>query len=140
MKNIDFSKYYDEALFAGIVISIAIGIWFLYRSLIKPGDERTIEINEDNLSLTETQAQLIADNLWGAMKRLGTDENAIYEAFEKIQTPDDAILVSEKFGVRKYGQGGHVEFLGYDLNLKSWLAAELTTNDMKPIKDKYEWL
>lgn len=141
LKNIDFSQYYDELKFAGLAAVVLIALIYLVRYLKRvEGPQRTIEIDENNLTLTETKAQLIADNLMAAMDRIGTDEDLIYNEFDKIKTAEDMILVSEKFGVHKYGQGGRVQWLGYDKNLKGWINAELTDKEKKPIQNKLSWM
>lgn len=143
LKNIDFSKYYDDAKFAGIVAGIALLIWFSYKFLKKVSGEdpnRNIDIEEDNLSISETDAQLIAENLLNAMNRFGTDNELVYEEFKKIETKEDAILVSEKFGFKKYDGYGHGAVLGQPKNLKGWINAELTENEKQPIKQKLNWI
>lgn len=140
-KNIDFSKYYDEALFAGIAIAVILVVWYLYKYLRKKsGEDRNVEIDDNNLTITETQAQLISENLLSAMNRFGTDEQAIYDEFDKIESPDDMVLVSEKFGIKKYDGAGEAIFFGMPKNLKGWLYAELNDKAREPIENKIKWL
>jgi len=153
MKNIDFSKYYDDAKFYGIAAGIILLLYFAYRILnraTKSKEEmRVVEVDESNLTLTPTDAQLIAENLLSAMNRFGTDNAMLYEEFSKIKTKEDAILVSEKFGLKKYDGYGHSMFLGQPKNLKGWVNAELdkswtnfelTESEIQEILTKLNWI
>lgn len=141
LKNIDFTKYYDEVKFAGLAIGVALLLWYAWKFLRKTsGEDRKVKIENDNLTISESDAQLISENLLTAMNRIGTDKDMIYSEFEKIKTKDDAILVSEKFGFKKYDGFGEGMFLGQPKNLKGWINAELSDNAQEPIKQKLNWI
>jgi hypothetical protein len=96
-------------------------------------------IKKSNLTISETTAQNIADNLFNAMNDAGTNELAIYKEFERISTTDDMKLVYTKFGVKKYSWYGQF-FLGEFMDLNQWLHEELNVQDLAPITNKLNWL
>jgi hypothetical protein len=78
----------------------------------------------------------IADSLHNAMKDIGTDESAIFNALQGVNASQFVEVVTA-FGLRKYNS-----WLGNDVGgsvqpLKVWLSEELSTDEYKTLKLKY---
>jgi len=100
----------------------------------------TIEITKSNLTISDGQAVLISQNLLNAMNPYGTDEEAIYNNLESLQTKDDLLLVIKKFGIKPYDGAGLADtwaskkFFSTDKNLQGWLHAELSRRELERVK------
>jgi len=96
-----------------------------------------------NLTITEGDAILIANNLLSAMDKWGTDEDAIFASLDQCNTKDDLLLVIQKFGTKGYsGTGLSNSWLtrtGYK-NLNGWLRAELNAKETARVKSKFDEL
>ena len=110
----------------------------------KQAEAATTEYNEalqqlpiatNNLSITEAEAKVIANNLYAAMNRVGTDEDTIISLLEN-RNGDDLKLIIKAFGVRKYGTFGAPAFSwmkGTDLDLIGWLRKELSGSKLTKV-------
>ena len=54
----------------------------------------------NGLSFSESQYKVFADTLYGAMKGLGTDTNAVYGVFNAMNTKADILKLVSAFGSR----------------------------------------
>lgn len=108
------------------------------------GELGDIGVSKNNLTITNGDAILLSQNIFSAMDRYGTDEKAIYNAFEKIKTKDDLLLVIQKFGTKLYqGVGLATTWVDKKLmstpkNMNGWLRAEMTTRELRPVKEVYD--
>ncbi len=84
--------------------------------------------------LTPGQALTIADNLHAALDRYGTDEATLIDNLNRCKTKNDLLLVIEKFGKRKYLIVGNIFGLGKEKDLRQWLKADLTKNELASVK------
>ena len=105
-----------------------------------------INISAGNLTISQGEAIIIAQNLLSAMDRWGTDEDAIISNLNRAKTKDDLLLIIQKFGVKPYdGWGLSDTFLSNKLaavmkNLNGWLRAELSGESLKKVEEIYDKL
>ncbi len=105
-------------------------------SAIAPSIKDTV-IDKQNLTISTSDAALFANTLYGAMLNFGTDEDAIFNTIDQIQTKDDMLLVIKAFGMRMFLGGTRAAFLGQKYNLIGWLRFELTKKELSKIKPKF---
>ena len=91
----------------------------------------TLEISDSDLTITDNDSTLIAQNLLAAMNRYGTDDETIINNLTGLNG-DDLLLVMKKFGVKPYNGAGlatrsyEIKYFAQDLNLIGWLKRELS--------------
>jgi len=101
------------------------------------------EINTSKVSVGNVEAEQIADLLYNAMNRIGTDEDAIFSALDGLGTEDFAVIFT-KFGVKDYSDGGSPSKLMYalnaysSLNLVEWFNRELSKKHYNRLKEEFE--
>lgn len=80
----------------------------------------------------------VANDLWRAMKDMGTDEEAIFQTLVPV-TPAQFVKVVQAFGKAGYNRNtGTVSGIWLDeLTLPEWLREELSTTDYNKLKVKY---
>lgn len=109
-------------------------------------DIESVDVQSRNLTISQGDAVMIAQNLLNAMNKYGTDEQAIYDNLNSLQTKDDLLLVTQKFGAKPYnGAGLSSTFIDKNLfttmkNLNGWLRAELNSREEKKVKEIYDRL
>jgi hypothetical protein len=96
--------------------------------------------NTSSATLTQAQANSLAEKLWNAMKNEWDNEQAIYDAFQQMQNSADVVMVHNAFGLRPYIgvfglYGGEPTALDRwtgnydDLSLTEWLRNDTSRND-----------
>lgn len=131
------------------VVAIGIGGFFVYRYFKKKRNPdgtstsaapsiKQMEIKQQNLTISPSDAALFANTLYGAMLDFGTDEETIFSTIDKVQTKDDMLLVIKAFGLKMYLIGGRAAFIGQNHNLIGWLRFELGDKDIAKIKPKFD--
>jgi len=145
--------YGAGALLVGVLVfivarkikQISAGNYNIGRNYTEMTDELgDLNISKTNTTITSGEATIIAQNLFTAMNRWGTDERAIIENLEKAKTAGDLYLITQKFGVKPYdGLGLSDTFLSNQLaavmkNLSGWLRSELSGSKLNKVKDIYE--
>lgn len=131
-------KYKKPLIIIGVIAVVALVVWFWKRKTDSQKAIGDLTVNKDNLTITENQATIIAENLLGAMNRYGTDEKTIVENLKTLRK-DDLILVMKAFGVRPYNGAGlatrgyEKQFFATDLNLIGWLKEELDGDDLDQV-------
>jgi hypothetical protein len=98
-----------------------------------PSDPSNIEITPSRLSITQAQAMQIAQNLFEAMNRLGTDEKTLFDSITPLND-EDLKLVCKVFGLRSYFGQGYGAIFGQDKSLQGWLKAELGGQDLEDMQ------
>lgn len=99
-----------------------------------------ISVDKTSLTITDSQATVIAENLLGAMNRYGTDEQTIINNLKTLKK-DDILLVMKKFGVRPYNGNAlatrsyEKQFFSTDLDLIGWLKEELDGEDLNEVSN-----
>lgn len=97
------------------------------------------KVTTANLTITQAQADMLANKLYGAMADTGTDEKQILACLEG-RTADDVRLIYKTFGVKPYGTTGKPTFSFYakDLDLTGWLRKELSGSTLKKVQAIFE--
>ena len=86
-------------------------------------DEANKEIDSSKITLTQSQINTLVSKLYAAMDGWGTDEEAIFEAFNTINSYSDLQQLNKSFGVKEH------------MTLREWLTDELDNNDIKHINE-----
>ena len=81
------------------------------------------EITAEAVTLKEATAKALADKLYEAMDGWGTDEAAIYEVMNEMNTRSDVVLLIKTFGVRD------------GKNLVQWITSELNAKDRAQVNN-----
>lgn len=134
--------------------AIRIGLWALgglavlwgVRKIVSrvraSNNERAIDAVSDydtnQLTFPEAQARILAEQLYNAMKDVGTDTDTIESVVAKLRTRDDWNAVVKAFGIRPYGTFGAplIPFNTSDLNLFEWLRRELSGSLLERIESQ----
>lgn len=84
-------------------------------------NEANITINTDDITLTQDQFSTYAAKLYKAMKGWGTNEQAVYNVFEDMDTRSDVQQLIKTFGTKD------------KMTLKEWLYDEFNEGDIEHI-------
>lgn len=87
-------------------------------------------------TITDAEAQMIADSLYSMMEGFGTYDSDILKLFGKMRSKGDWAIVSAKFGTREYGTCGSPLWSwmpSTPTNLYGWLVNECSTSTMTKI-------
>lgn len=131
-------KYKKPLIVLAVILAIAGIIYFWKRKSDSQKAIGDLKVNKDNLTITENQAIIIAENLLAAMNQYGTNEKVIIENLKTLRK-DDILLVMKAFGVRPYNGAGlatrgyEKKFFATDLNLVGWLQEELEGDDLDQV-------
>lgn len=110
-----------------IVLVVVVAVYYGFRkfgSFLKANDRSDINLNvdEQNLTINENQAQVMADRLETAMDGAGTNSQTIIDTLATLETQDDFALL-----VKTYGRRENCEFFGLGCdtgNLIDWFEWE----------------
>ena len=86
-------------------------------------NEANAEINKNQLTMTNSQFNTLATKLYSAMKGLGTDEEAVFNAFGELGTRSDLEQLLKTYDVID------------SKTLKEWLYDELSIDDVAHINE-----
>jgi hypothetical protein len=95
-------------------------------------------------TLSDGEAIIIAQNLFNAMDRWGTDESAVLDNLALAQTKGDMHLIIKKFGIKPYDGVGLSDTLLSNLmyrqmkNLQGWLRVELSGRSLRNAKGIFD--
>jgi hypothetical protein len=105
---------------------------------------RNVKIQKNNVTLKSGEAELIAQQIFDAMNRRGTDFDTILRNLISLRTRDDLLYVIRAFGIKNYGITGEADSwlarkTGYatPLNMSGWLLKELDSNEIEKVKEIY---
>ena len=87
----------------------------------------------EKLSYPPTQYKSFAAKLEQAMFMWGTDEDAIFAVFKKLNNNVDFLQLEKAFGIRGYSGGLVSEWAYGKYTLTQWLTEELDNADIKKI-------
>jgi|GEM_PF-1971727 hypothetical protein len=92
---------------------------------------RNLRVSRKELTISEDEAVLIAQQIFDAMNRRGTDEETVIGNLERLKSKADLLYVIIAFGIKNYGVSGESDSwlarkLGYatPLNMSGWLKKE----------------
>lgn len=127
----DKKKIIIGATIAIIVVIIILVVFFKFKDIKdlivdkaanqKLVDEANKTINIEDISIPQDQFHVYAEKLYKAMKGLGTDEDAIFDVFNQLNSRSDVQQLIKTFGV-KNGQ-----------TLSEWLYDDLDSADIEHI-------
>lgn len=128
-----------QLVFLGIcaaVAIVAIVLLAVYWSKIKAyfADRRLErsydkQITQSEVTISSQQAQNIAEKLYSAMEGSGTNETALYNAFEQINSYSDLMMVMKAFGKRK----GWWNWFGSESGLVEWINDDCSNSEIAKI-------
>ena len=107
---------------------------------------RSLDVRDYKLTISEGEAALITQNIFNAMNRVGTDEDAILRNLESLKTKDDLLLIIKKFGIKPFnGVSMTVSrirsaIFSVDLNLNGWLSRKMSGKQKDQVIAIYEKL
>lgn len=81
------------------------------------------EISTQAVSLNEATAKALADKIHEAMDGWGTDEDAVYEVMNKMNSRSDVVLLIKTFGIRD------------GKNLVQWITSELNASERAKVNN-----
>jgi len=120
---------------------IFVAFVFLILSKLKGGKGKKIdELSTEGATLSIEEAKGMAEGFLSSMASYGTDENEIYDLFERIQTQANFNLVYKMFGLHGYYEDMGLEdtsVLGFKKDLIYWLNAELLIHEKKTILSNF---
>jgi hypothetical protein len=141
-----FKKYWFVLVIVVVVIALYIAIRKGVTDMFSgKSDEQKLaeeelgklEYNAKNLTVTTSDAILIAQQLLSAMDQYGTDEKTIVDLLDGLNR-DDLMFLIKIFGIKKYNGVG--EAMGLDsfiyaqnLNLAGWLKSELSGKELDKV-------
>lgn len=127
------------------LIASGIVLWKVIPSIIAVGqDKKKLDEIEENrkkgTSISDDEAQTLADSLYNCMKGFGTSESSIVKIIcESGYTSDDLAKIYNKFGYKEYGTFGEPIFGGGDkLDLIGWLHKELSGDNLMYVKRSFQ--
>ena len=102
-------------------------------------DTSNVDVNTSNLTISSNDALLIAEGMYSAMNRIGTDEQSLFDLVTPLNK-DDLLLVIKTFGMRRYEPllGTTAFLLGQDQNLIGWLKGELGGSSYTKMKALFD--
>lgn len=128
-----------QLLFLGICAAIVIVVivlmavywskikaYFTARRLERSYDEQIVV---SDVTISQQQAQNIAEKIFAAMDGAGTNETALYNAFEQINSYSDLMMVMKAFGKRK----GSWSWFGEESGLVEWINNDCSNSEIAKI-------
>jgi preprotein translocase subunit SecG len=123
------------------VLFILYLVWFFFirKTEAEKAAEKAAEtinglpIDNSNLSLSQGDINLIAQQLYEAMDGAGTDEDAIMSLLDRISTRDDLLAVMKRFGTPRAG----VWPFDHLLDLPGWFKEELSGDDLLHVRNVF---
>ena len=140
-KLVNFLKDWGLLLLAGLVLILGIILslkGFFDKAIDKVSDSFDNGVNYDNLdetgaNISDADARRIAEGLYVAMDRPGSNEEKIYSLLNGINYGDYAKIYNV-FGSRKYLLfGGFGNPFATPLDLYGWLEKELDEDEVKKL-------
>ena len=119
----DLAKYTRSIVIIIVVIIIIIVIIKIFKKSFKKLSVENTYINMNNVTVSEQDIVTYANELYLAMKGIGTNEQKIYDIFSKLNTKDDYNYLFKTFAV-KDGK-----------TLKEWIYSELDGNELARLNE-----
>lgn len=135
MENLDPTKIKKYAGYAILGIIVLVVIIFVVKYLKKTLNNKLtevqlehinqLEIDETQVGLPETEIQNLVAKLKTAFGNYGwgTDEDAVYDVFEHINTRSELLKLISKFGVYE------------DHTLPEWMTKELNNSELEHVTE-----
>jgi hypothetical protein len=115
-----------------------------YTAITMQDDLTKLDINGGNLTISQNDATLIANNLHVAMNWFGTDDQAVIDNITRCQTRDDLLLVIKTFGVKLYdgfglGEDWFSRKISTPKDLAGWIRAEMSGANLATVKNLFDY-
>ena len=116
-------------------------VWYMDKDEAKPKVQRIIQYCQtdfDKISkvprgISDGEVRNLSDQLYDAMKGLGTDEEAVYNAFKSLKSASDFCALVARFNSDYGGEGDLMEWLDDDFDATSeWMQI------FRPLRDIVE--
>ena len=143
MKNLKIFQFYSNlpswtkgVLVVFILLLILFVLYLILKAAKKTDEEKDIKKDKNKFiqegqkpSYPLTNYQSFASRIYSSgLTTFGTDEDAIYDVFKKMQNDLDVVMLIEAFGNRR------LEFtIGSGENLGAFLQSELDTDEIEEI-------
>lgn len=137
------NKYKKPLIILALILVAVIAFYFWKKKTDSQKAIGDLSVDKANLTITENQAIVIAENILGAMNKYGTNDKVIIDNLKTLRK-DDLLLVMKKFGVRPYNgvglatRGYEKKFFATDLNLIGWLQEELSGDSLDQVTAIFE--
>lgn len=132
MKEIFANKYVKIGLLVTVAIVVIVIISQIVK-LLKKQDSLTRGARRDTdksqLSYSDTEYKIMAENLFEAMNGYGTDENSIYTTLSKLKSAADWYRLIDVYGVREHSNSAYAGFWSFTGNLIESLNNELSSSE-----------
>lgn len=142
-----YLKHKQMIVWIIVVVIVIVAIYFFARKIankkVEGENELDLDIDQNNLSIDDNEAVIIANNLLGAMNQYGTDEQTIFDNLTGLNKYD-LLLVIKKFGVKPYNGTSLASnwidrnIFSPEKNLIAWLKSELDGADLKKVKEIFD--
>ncbi len=117
---------------AAAIVVVAICAYLLYRKFLKKSEADKIAeqlsdsvnstpVNKSNLTLTDNDLNVMAAQLYKAMKGAGTDTDTVSNVLSRVKTKDDLNALIRAYGIKD----------GEDLRL--WLKGDLGGKNLEAV-------
>ena len=144
--NTDF-KINNPIMWVGIAFIGSILFYKIYSKWAAGAEQRTLQKALDNvtkvdsskLTITQSEAVIIADRLLVAMDGMGTDEKIIMNLLiDNVRTNDDLKLIVKTFGLKEYGTTGLPYWgSGTPLDLSGWIRKEMSGSNLTKLQTRF---
>jgi hypothetical protein len=124
-------KFFSKNPFIVVLLVFIVFLFIFWKKILSYFKN---EPDVDTSKLSDVEHQVITDQLWSAMKKMGTDEQEIWDLLRKLNS-DDLIYIYNLFGKKSYIMGtGEESFFGTEEDLITILKNELTNSEEPRIK------
>jgi hypothetical protein len=103
----------------------------------KEKELKNLDIDRNQLTITDSDAILISQQLMACMDQWGTDSQGIIRLL-KGKNRNDLLLIIQTFGIQPYNGLGRSQWVDkylyeIDLNLQGWLSSELSGESLAEV-------
>lgn len=118
----------------GTAVLVAVVLLVVWLNRLRPKKSVTDEIVLDasNLSYAETDYDIMANQLYVAMKGAGTDTDSIWRVCGRLKTKDDWYALVKAFGVKSVSYW----FYSFSGTLYDWLQDELSAREIRKLNEE----
>jgi len=141
-----FKKYWFVLVVIVVVIALYVaikkGVLNLFWSTVSPEEKLVAELDKleydpTKLTIAQSDAILISQQLLASMDQFGTDGKTIITLLDGLNR-DDLLFVIKIFGIHQYNGFGEASFIdefiySQTLNLPGWLKAELSGKELEHV-------
>ena len=85
--------------------------------------EANENIDTEKITLTQEQFNTLATKFYKAVKGMGTNETAVYDVFDTLQSRSDVLQLIKTFGIKD------------DMTLKEWLYDDMSNSEIAHINN-----